>query len=69
MKEWPNKISSEIAKFLQKLLKLLPHTFETPMHLCDQKNQKLHHKNPLKSGSLSENVMKEGERVPFQPLH
>ena len=69
MKEWPNKISSEIAKFLQKLLKLLPHTFETPMHPWNQKIQKIHHGNPLKNGSLSENVMKEGERVPFQPLH
>ena len=66
MKEWAHKISSEIAKFLQKLLKLLPHTFETPMHLWDQK---IHHRNPLKNGSLSENVMKEGERVLFQSFH
>ena len=69
MKEWAHKISSEIAKFLQKLLKLLPHTFEIPMHLWDQKPQKFHHRNPLKNGSLSENVMKEGERVLFQPFH
>jgi len=26
-------------------------------------------RNRLKNGSLSENVMKEGERVLFQPLH
>ena len=69
MKEWPNKISSEIAKFLQKLLKLLPHTFETPMHLWDLWDQKIHHRNPLKNGSLSEKVMKEGERVLFQHFH
>ena len=38
------------------------------MHLWDQKSQEIQHKNPLKNGSLSENVMKEGERVPFRPL-
>ena len=27
------------------------------------------HRNPLKKGSVSENVMKEGERVLFQPFH
>ena len=43
--------------------------FLTPMHLWDQKFQKFQHRNPLKNGSLSENVMKEGERVLFQPLH
>ena len=47
---------------------LLPHAFETPMHLWDQKFQKFQHRNPLKNGSLLENVMKEGERVLFQPL-
>ena len=46
-------------------MKLLPHVFETPIHLWDQK---IHHSNPLKTGSLSENVMKEDERVLFQPL-
>ena len=64
-----HKISSEIAKFLQKLLKLLPYTFETPMHPWNQKIQKIHHRNLLKNGSLSKNVMKECERVLFQPLH
>ena len=64
-----HKISSEIAKFLQKLLKLLPHTFETPMHPWNQKPQNSHHRNPLKNGSFSENVVKECERVLFQPLH
>ena len=27
------------------------------------------HRNPLKKGSLSENAMKEDERVLFQPFH
>ena len=58
----------QIVKSLGKLLKLLPHVFETQMHLWDQKFQKFQHRNPLKTGSLSENVMKEGERVLFQPL-
>ena len=39
------------------------------MHLWDQSAQRARHRNPLKNGSLSENVMKEGERVLFQPLH
>ena len=37
------------------------------MHLWDKKHQKHRHGNPLKTGSLSENLMKEGERAPFQP--
>ena len=69
MREWAHEISSEIVKFLQKLLQLLPHFFETPMHLWDQRDQIARHRNPLKNGSLSENVMKEGERVLFQSLH
>ena len=69
LKEKAHEISSEIAKFLQKLTKLLPHVFETPMHLWDQQLQEFHHRNPLKNGSISENVMKEAERVLFQPLH
>ena len=40
--------------------------FETPMHLWDQK---VHHRNPLKNGSLSENMMEECERALFQPFH
>ena len=45
------------------------HLFVTPMHLWDQSAQIARHRNPLKNGSLSENVMKEGEKVLFQPLH
>ena len=48
---------------------LFPHLCKTPGHLWDQSAQIARHRNPLKNGSLSENVMKEGERVPFQPLH
>ena len=69
LKEKAHEISSEIAKFLQKLLQLVPQYSETPMHIWDQRDQKVHRRNPLKNGSLSENVMKEGERVLFQPLH
>ena len=36
--------------------------------LGQKKHQKHQHRNPLKNGSLSEHVMKEGERVLFQPL-
>ena len=50
-------------------LRNFPHFFDTQMHLWDQKAQKARHRDPLKKGSLSENVMKEGERVLFQPLH
>ena len=35
LKEKAHKISSEIAKFLQKLPKLLPHVVETLFHLWD----------------------------------
>ena len=45
------------------------HLFDTPMHLWNKKTQKYQHRNPLKNGSLSENVMKEGERVLFQHFH
>ena len=45
MKEWAHKISSEIAKFYQKLPKLLPHVFETPTN--------------TRTPSKRENVMKE----------
>ena len=34
-----------------------------------KKHQKHQHRNPLKNGSLSENVTKEGERGLFQPLN
>ena len=71
-REWKSglhKVSSQIANFLRKLMKLLPHTFETPMHPWNQKIQKIHHRNLLKNGSLSENVVNECERVLFQPLH
>ena len=66
LKEQAQLFPCQIVKSLAKLLKLLPHVFETPMHLWDQKTQD---RNPLKNGSLSENVMKEGERVLFQPFH
>ena len=49
--------------------KLLPHVFETPTHLWNQKFQKFQYRDPLKTGCLSGyNQMKEGERVLFQPL-
>ena len=67
LKEKAHEISSEIAKFLQKLLKLLPHTFETPMHPWDQRAQKAHHKNSQNDSPLSKNMLKEGERGLFQP--
>ena len=44
---------------------LFPHLFETRRHPWDQKSPKSPNRNPLKNGSLSENVMKEGERVLF----
>ena len=47
----------------------LRHLVDTLMHLWDKKSPKSPHRNPLKSGSLSENVMKEGERVLFSPFH
>ena len=52
-----HRVSLQIVNFLHKLPKLLPHVFDTPMYLWEQKFQKFQH--PLKSGSLSENVMKE----------
>ena len=64
-----HKVSWQIVNFLGKLMKLLPHTFETPTHPWNQKLQKIHHRNLLKNGSLSKNVVKECERVLFQPLH
>ena len=68
LKEQAQLFPCQIVKSLAKLLKLLPHVFETPMHLWDQKSQKIQHRNPLKNGSLSENAMKEDERVLFQPF-
>ena len=68
LKEETHEISSEIIKFLQKLLKLLPHVFDTQMHLWDQKSQKSHHKNNQNKSPLSENGLKEGDRVLFQLL-
>ena len=65
LKEKAHKMSWDTVNFLGKLPKLPPHFFETPMQLWDQ----IPHRNPFKNGSLSENVMKEGERVLFQPLH
>ena len=44
-------------------MKLFAYCLDTQIHLWDQKIQ---HRNPLKKGSLSENVMKEDERVLFQ---
>ena len=51
------------------LLKLFAHCLETQIHLWDKKIQKIQHRNLLKKGSLSENVLKEDERVLFQPFH
>ena len=48
---------------------LFPHLFDTPMHIWDQSAQIARHRNPLKNGSISENVIKEDERVLFQPFH
>ena len=59
--KWSNWLPVEIFFFR--------HLVDTLMHLWDQKSQKIQHRNPLKNGSLSENVMKEGERVLFQPFH
>ena len=59
--KWSNWLPVEIFFF--------HHLFDTLMHLRDQRAQKARHRNPLKNGSLSENVMKEGERVLFQPPH
>ena len=56
----------QIATKRWNLLKLFAHCLDTQIHLRDQKSQ---HKNPLKNASLSENVMKEDERVLFQPFH
>ena len=47
-------------------MKLFPHCLDTQIHLWDQKSQ---HRNALKKDSLSENEMKEDERVLFQPFH
>ena len=57
------------TKFLRKLMKLLPRIFETPAHHWDQKLPKFPHRNPLKTSCLSENVMKECEKVLIQPFH
>ena len=59
--KWSNWLPVEIFFF--------HHLFETPGHLWGQIDQIARHRKPLKNGSLSENVMKEGERELFQPLH
>ena len=59
--KWSNWLPVEIFFF--------HHLFDTLMHHRDQRVQKVHRRNPLKNGPLSENVMKEGERALFQPLH
>ena len=59
--KWSNWLPVEIF-FFHRL-------FDTPMHLWDQSAQIARHRNPLKNGSLSENVTKEGERGLFQPLN
>ena len=46
---------------------LFPHFFDTQMHHWEQQLQEFQHRNLFKNGSLSENVVKEGERVLFQP--
>ena len=43
------------------------HPFDTLMHLWDKKHQNHQHRITLKTGSLSENVTKEDERVLFHP--
>ena len=48
---------------MAKLLKLFPHVVDTQIHSWDQKAKKSQHRNPLKKGFLSENVMKDDERV------
>ena len=68
MKEYVQLLPWEIVKSLGKLLKLLPHVFDTQMHLWDQKSQKSHHKNNQNKSPLSENGLKEGDRVLFQLL-
>ena len=67
LKEEPHKISSEIVKFLQKLLKFFPGVSNTPMHLWDKNLQKFQSNKNQNKGSLSENVMKEDERVLIHP--
>ena len=45
LKEYSHKISREITNYLPfEEEKILPHVFETPMHLWDKK---LQHRNPL----------------------
>ena len=48
---------------------LFAHCLDTKIHLWDQRDPRDPHRNPLKKGSLSENAMKEDERVLFQPFH
>ena len=59
----------QIATKRGNLMKLFAHWLDTQIHLWDQKIPKIPHRNPLKKGSLSENAMKEDERVLFQPFH
>ena len=54
-------------QFFKKLPKLFIHVFETPMHLWDQNVQKVQRRNSQNKGSLSENTMKDDERVLFHP--
>jgi len=67
LKEQSHKISSEIVKFLQKLLIFFPGFSETPMHLWDKNVQKIQRNNNQNKRPLSENEMKEDERVLFHP--
>ena len=43
------------------------HPVDTLIDLWDKKHQQYQHRNTLKTGSLSEKVIKEDERVPFHP--
>ena len=50
-------------------MKLFVHCLDTQIHLWGKNFPHFPHRNPLKKGSLSENAMKEDERVLFQPFH
>ena len=60
---------AQIATKRRNLLKLFAHCLDTQIHLWDQRDPRDPHRNPIKKASLSENVMKEDERVFFQPFH
>ena len=51
------------------LTKLFAHVLDTQIQLLGKNFPHFPHRNPLKKGSLSENAMKEDERVLFQPFH